>query len=415
MDKKPDTIESLQKELTYYKKQLDRLSGNTVSSQYAFAQLSNISKKYISGFKIMADLQRSFSFYTRKEVLYEKFMEGIFSQMFLDRVVLLELLAGKKAMKPVSSRGFNEEEKAAVDQVLIQVPEDFLLQRKSLLVSSEINISVFEELLQHQFLTPCFILIPLIKSQKVWGALFVGMQIESKPLSYLTFSESNIDMFESLAGIISAMTLQLEQRETMEKERNRIARDMHDDIGAELSKISVTCGSLKRAFGGNEKWMKDLEMIRDSTEAIVNNIGNIIWALNPINNSTENLLAYLREYAYGYLDMNNIQSVFSFSTPTESLLLPHEIRTHIFMIVKEALHNIVKHAKATLVTIEIKIETNKFCCSISDNGTGISERKKNNFGNGLRNMQQRLTEIGGMLHIQSKPETGTCLQMEVML
>ena len=415
MDKKPDTIESLQKELTYYKKQLDRLSGNTVNNQYAFAQLSNISKKYISGFKIMADLQRSFSFYTRKEIFYEEFMEGIFSQMFLDRVVLLEMQVEKKTMKPISSRGFNAEEKAAVDQVLIQVPEDFLLQKKSLLVSSEINISIFKKVLQQQLLTPCFILIPLIKSQQVWGALFVGIQIESKPLSYLTFSESNIDMFESLAGIISAMMLQLEQRETMEKERNRIARDMHDDIGAELSKISITCGTLKKGFGANEKWMKDLEMIKGSTEAIVNNIGNIIWALNPINNATENLLAYLREYAYDYLDMHNIQSTFSFSTTAESFLLAHEIRTHIFMVVKEALHNIVKHAKATFVTMQITIDANKFFCTISDNGTGISESKKNNFGNGLRNMQQRITEIGGFLHIQSKPKTGTCLQLEVML
>ena len=129
MEKKQDTITALQKELTYYKKQLDRLSGNTVSNQYAFAQLSNISKKYISGFKIMADLQRSFSFYTSKEILYEEFMEGIFSQMFLDRVVLLEMLVGKKSMKSISCRGFNEEEKVRVEEVLLHVPDDFLKQK----------------------------------------------------------------------------------------------------------------------------------------------------------------------------------------------------------------------------------------------------------------------------------------------
>ena len=95
------------------------------------------------------------------------------------------------------------------------------------------------------------------------------MRTEFNPLSYLSFSESNIDMFESLAGIISAMTLQLEQREIMEKERNRIARDMHDDIGAELSKISVTCGAFKKEFGRDERLIKELETIKTSTEAIV--------------------------------------------------------------------------------------------------------------------------------------------------
>ena len=246
MENQQNEIQTLQKELAYYKKQLDRLSGNTVGSQYAFAQLSNISKKYINSFKLMADLQRSFSFYTRKEILYEEFMEGIFSHLFLDRVVLLEMIAGKKALKPISSRGFGEEEKIKINELVINVPEDFFKQKKSLLVCSEIDVSDFEKVVQQCLKTQYFILIPLLKSQQVWGALFVGMHNEFKPLSYHSFSESNIDMFESLAGIISAMSLQLEQREIMEKERNRIARDMHDDIGAELSKISVTCGSLKK-------------------------------------------------------------------------------------------------------------------------------------------------------------------------
>ncbi len=415
MEKKENTIESLQKEIAYYKKQLDRLSGNAISNQYAFAQLSNISKKYISGFKIMADLQRHFNFYTQREILYEEFMEGIFSQMFLDRVVLLETVVGKKTMKPISSRGFNEEEKAKIDEVQINITEDFLQLKKSLLVSSKINTTDFERLLQQRLLTQYFILIPLIKNQQVWGALFVGMRTEFKPLSYLSFSESNIDMFESLAGIISAMTLQLEQREIMEKERNRIARDMHDDIGAELSKISVTCGALKKEFGRDEMLIKELETIKTSTEAIVNNIGNIIWALNPINNNIENLLAYLREYAYDYLEMHSIKSSFLFPINFENTLLAHEIRTHIFMIIKEVLHNIVKHAKATCVSINISIGANKFFCIIRDDGNGFSEPKKSNFGNGLRNMQQRITEIGGHLNIQSQPQKGTVLTLEVMI
>ena len=414
MENQQNEIDALQKELAYYKKQLDRLSGNTVGSQYAFAQLSNISKKYINSFKLMADLQRSFSFYTRKEILYEEFMEGIFSHLFLDRVVLLEMIAGKKALKPISSRGFGEEEKIKINELVINVPEDFFKQKKSLLVCSEIDVSDFEKVVQQCLKTQYFILIPLLKSQKVWGALFVGMHNEFKPLSYHSFSESNIDMFESLAGIISAMTLQLEQREIMEKERNRIARDMHDDIGSELSKISVTCGSLKKEFGDSERLIKELEMIKSSTEAIVNNIGNIIWALNPVNNTAENLLAYVREYAYDYMDMHKIKISFSFNSSIETYTLAHEIRTHIFMVIKEALHNIVKHADASSVAMKIDINSTKFLCTIKDDGKGMAEHN-NNFGNGLRNMQQRITEIGGVMHLESQPQKGTCLKLEVMI
>lgn len=415
MDNKEETIKSLQKELAYYKKQLDRLSGNTIGKQYDFAQLSNISKKYINGFKIMADLQRSFNFYTRKELLFEEFLDGIFSKMFLDRVILMEMTVDKKAMKPISSRGFSNTEKIIVDKVLLLIPDTFLEEKKSFLVSNTLNISEYEKNLQESLLTQYFILIPLIKNQQVWGALFVGMHNEQKPLTYLTFSESNIDMFESLAGIISAMCLQLEQREVMEKERNRIARDMHDDIGSELSRISVTCGSLKKELGDNEILSKELEIIKASTEAIVNNIGNIIWALNPVNNTLENLLSYIREYAYDFFDLHKIKITFAFPEYIETYKLAHEIRAHIFMVIKEALHNIVKHAEASCVMMSIQINDSRFCCIICDDGNGIAASKKNNFGNGLRNMKQRMAEIGGQIDIQSQPEKGTYVTMNVML
>jgi len=123
----------------------------------------------------MADLQRSFSFYTRKEILYEEFMDGIFSHLFLDRVVLLEMVVGKKALKPISSRGFKEEEKDIIKEVLINIPDDFLNQKKSLMVSSEIDSNDFEKLLERQLQTPYFILIPLVKNQQVWGAYRFGV------------------------------------------------------------------------------------------------------------------------------------------------------------------------------------------------------------------------------------------------
>ena len=414
MGNKEESVDSLKKELAYYKKQLDRLSGTTVSNQYDFAQLSNISKKYISGFKIIADLQRNFSFYTRKEVLFEEFMDGIFSHLFLDKVVLMEIMVGKK-MKTISSRGYSANDNTIVKEVVLIVPDEFLEHKKSFLVSSSSTLSDFEKSLQENLLSQNFILIPLVKNQQVWGTLFVGMNNVLKPLSYLTFSTSNIDMFESLAGIISAMSLQLEHREIMEKERNRIARDMHDDLGSELSKISVTCGSLKNKFAEDKGLIKELEVIKVSTEEIVNNIGNIIWALNPVNNTTENLLAYIREYAYDFLSLHHINISFSFPVEVDILTIAHEIRTHIFMVIKEGLYNIVKHAKALNVTLTIQIEGKKLYCIIADDGSGINEIHKNNFGNGLRNMQQRMAEIGGELSIQSHPEKGTFVKINVLI
>ena len=407
-------IQQLQKELAYYKKQVDMLSGSLLSNQYAFTQLSNVCKKYINAFLIIADIQRSFSFYSQKEALYEQLLDSIFSQMFLDRVMLLEVNTGKKELKPLLWKGFSTTESSQLISTIIDVPEAFLQDKKSILVSSESLASDFGALLQSNLLTSHFILTPLINNQQVWGALFVGMQ-GINPISYIPLSKSNIDMFESLAGMISAMTQQLQQREVMEKERNRIARDMHDDIGSELSKIAFTCEHLKNRFHTQVGTINELDIIKESTAAIVNNIGNIIWALNPINNTVDGLLGYLREYAFEYLEMHQLEVVFNLPETKESQVISHEARTHIFMVVKEALHNIVKHAAATVAEINIAIAQNKLTCFISDNGVGLSANKNSSFGNGLRNMKQRIAEIGGSLIINAEPGKGTRIEFEVRL
>lgn len=405
-------IQQLQKELAYYKKQVDMLSGSLLSNQYAFTQLSNVCKKYINAFLIIADIQRSFSFYSQKEALYEQLLNSIFSQMFLDRVMLLEINNGKKELKPLLWKGFSATESVQLTNNIIDVPEAFLQEKKSILVSSELLTSDFEALLRSNLLTPHFILTPLINNQQVWGALFVGMQ-GINPISYIPLSKSNIDMFESLAGMISAMTQQLQQREAMEKERNRIARDMHDDIGSELSKIAITYEHLKNRFRTQVDTINELDIIKESTAAIVNNIGNIIWALNPTNNTLDGLLGYLREYAFEYLEMHQLEVLFNLPETTESRVISHEARTHIFMVVKEALHNIIKHAAASAAEISIVVAQNKLVCFIRDNGVGMSENKNSNFGNGLRNMKQRIAETGGNLMIYSEPGKGTRIEFEV--
>ncbi len=413
MDEGSEHITQLEKELAYYKKQVDMLSGSTLSNQYAFTQLSNVCRKFINGFHIIAGIQRSFSFYSQKDELYEQFLESIFSQMFLDRVVLLEINTNRNELKPTFWKGFTQTETEQLKETVLIVPENILLQKRSMLVNGETILTPFEMQLRNSLLTSNFILTPLVKNQQVWGALFFGMQDEFNTISYIPLSISNIDMFESLAGMISAMTQQLEQRELMEKERNRIARDMHDDIGSELSKISINCEHLKNRFSTSPDIIEDLDIIKESTIAIVNNIGNIIWALNPVNNTLESLLSYLREYTFEYLEMHRLSVVFNTLELAENRVISHEVRTHFFMVVKEILHNIIKHAAATKVEINISTDPTKLSCSIKDDGTGFYIDQQNAFGNGLRNMKQRITETGGLLIIDSAPGKGTTIKLEI--
>lgn len=415
MNAESNKIIQLEKELAYYKKQVDKLSGITLSSQYAFTQQSNVSRKYINGFQIIADIQRSFSFYSSKKDLYEQFLDSIISQMSLDKAVLLVINPGNKELKPVLWKGFDDEESLKLNQTVICPPDEFFEEKKSILGSVEKKPSEFEVNLQNRLLAPNFIFIPLVKNQQIWGALFVGMNQGFNTISYIPLSASNVNMFESLAGMISSMTQQLEQREVMETERNRIARDMHDDIGSELSRISITCKNLIKQFANEETIIKDLAIINESTGAIVNNIGNIIWALNPVNNTLDNLLAYLREYAFEYLEIHGLVVVFVLPETPEIKIISHDAKSQFFMVVKESLHNIIKHANATHVNINIGLFSNKLCCSIADNGIGFSTNGNNRFGNGLRNMKQRIAEIGGKLVIDSEPGKGTRLEIELLL
>jgi signal transduction histidine kinase len=190
---------------------------------------------------------------------------------------------------------------------------------------------------------------------------------------------------------------------------------MHDDIGSELSKIAITCEHLKKRFPTQADTINELDIIKGSTAAIVNNIGNIIWALNPINNTLDGLLGYLREYAFEYLEIHHLEVLFNLPQTTESRVISHEVRTHVFMVVKEALHNIIKHAAASVAEISIVIAQNKLVCFISDNGVGMSENKNSNFGNGLRNMKQRIAETGGNLMLYSEPGKGTKIEFKVPL
>ena len=412
MREESDQILQLQKELVYYKKQVDKLSGNTISTQYALAQLSNVCKKYRNCFQIIADLQRSFSFYSMKDSLYEQFMESIFSQMFLDRVALLETIPGTKEFKPVLWKGFSNTESNMLKETSLAIPEIFLQDKRSILVNSSTVTNTFEKYIQEKLFTSFFILIPLIKNQQVWGALFVGMQHEFRPMSYIPLSGSNIDMFESIAGMISAMTQQLEQREIMEMERNRIARDMHDDIGSSLSKISVTCENLKSQFATSEPVIKSLDIIKESTGSIVDSIGNIIWALNPVNNTLDSLVGYLREYTFEYLEMHHLEVTFDLPEIEANRIISHEVRTHIFMVVKEVLHNIVKHASAKNININLSVNAGKLSCTIADDGKGFSPQENRLFGNGLRNMKQRIGEMGGILSIHSEHGKGTRVELE---
>jgi signal transduction histidine kinase len=191
----------------------------------------------------------------------------------------------------------------------------------------------------------------------------------------------------------------LEKQQAIEKERTRIATDMHDDLGAGLSRIKFLSETIAIKKLKQEPIETDISSIRDYSHEMIDKMGEIVWALNEKNDSLSDLLAYTRAYAVEYLSLNGINSSVQIAEQLPNLFVSGEFRRNIYLTVKEALHNIVKHAEATHVGITIQTHK-ELLISIHDNGVGFDEKNIRPFSNGLTNMKKRIAILGGRLDIK---------------
>lgn len=199
--------------------------------------------------------------------------------------------------------------------------------------------------------------------------------------------------------------------ETRQKERMRIARDMHDDIGSGLTRISLASEQARMNLAGEGPVNDQLAKLSAQSQQLTRNLGEIIWTMNPKNDTLEGLCSYIRNYTYDFLDQANIACELDFPEIIPAAALTPEARRNVFMIVKEALNNIVKHAQATQIVFTLKAETRSFSFAIKDNGKGI-DSSPGQHGNGLMNMKKRAEEMGASFTITTSPGNGTTLVME---
>lgn len=195
--------------------------------------------------------------------------------------------------------------------------------------------------------------------------------------------------------------------EAREEERNRIGKEMHDDIGSSLTTILYLANDLKTDRQQENK--QSIERIGNMAESVVGKMNEIIWSMNRQYDTLDDLIAYTRQHGAEFLDNYEIDYHFDTPDPVPDIHLQGEQRRNIYLVIKEALHNIVKHAAATKVCIAFKIDK-LLEVEISDNGKGIDTGKLKRFGNGLRNMQQRMESIGGRFEIANNNGTIITLQ-----
>jgi signal transduction histidine kinase len=204
----------------------------------------------------------------------------------------------------------------------------------------------------------------------------------------------------------------LEKQKAIEKERTRIATDMHDDLGSGLSRIKFLSETIGIKKQKQLPIGEDISKIREYSHEMIDKMGEIVWALNEKNDTLSDLLSYTRSYTVEYLSQNGINCSVQAPDTFPTNFVTGEFRRNIFLSVKEALHNIVKHAEASKVTVKIVI-TKKVQINLEYNGTGFSENNIRPYSNGLSNMRKRMLDINGSM--ERKTGAGTTIILSAPL
>lgn len=196
---------------------------------------------------------------------------------------------------------------------------------------------------------------------------------------------------------------QLSIVKAQQEERNRISADMHDDLGAGVTSIRLYSELAKNKAKDND--VPEIDKISSLANELLNKMNAIIWSMSSSYDSLENLGAYIRNYALEYFENTGIDCRVIFPDNLPASQVAGEVRRNIFLVIKEALHNILKHSKAQKVEIVFKHSAGTFELNIHDNGTGIDFSNIKQFGNGLQNMKKRMASIGINFIIENKNGT----------
>jgi signal transduction histidine kinase/ligand-binding sensor domain-containing protein len=210
--------------------------------------------------------------------------------------------------------------------------------------------------------------------------------------------------------------LRLEQETSLQRERARIAQDLHDDIGASLTHIALLSELAQKDFEKPFQAKKHIDEIFRSARTVVRSLDQIVWTINPRNNTLELFVAFLCTYAPDYLRSAKVRCRLDVPMDVPSIPLPPEVGHHLYLAIKESLRNVVKHAGATEVWLRLQLAEETVTLVVEDNGRGFEIDGKVAAGaDGLDNLNRRLTEIGGRCEYRSEHGKGTIITLTAPL
>ena len=205
-----------------------------------------------------------------------------------------------------------------------------------------------------------------------------------------------------------------EQLRIVQEERTRIAQDLHDDLGSSLTEISVLASAGQRGPEATATSHGVFEAISEKSRRLVSSLDAIVWAIDPKENTLQSLADYLAGYVENYLSTNGITCRFKMPEELPAAVVEGRVRHELFLVVKEALHNIVRHARATEVEFHLDVTATGIAITICDHGCGFDAAAKSS-GHGLKNFSNRMARLGGECTVSSQTGGGTTVKIKLPL
>lgn len=205
----------------------------------------------------------------------------------------------------------------------------------------------------------------------------------------------------------------MERVQVLERERARIARDLHDEVGTSLTRVGFMAERLKRHAPSGEL-KTDLDQLAAQTRRVTADLESIVWTVNPKNQTWDRFALYLSRYAQEMFRDSPVRCSVEGDDEIPGDPLPPDAQRHLLAIYKEGLNNVLKHAKAGRVEVAMTLQQGRFRLQIRDDGIGFDRAlEQDTLRNGLRNMHARMDEMSGELTIETKPGAGTCIVCSV--
>ena len=206
----------------------------------------------------------------------------------------------------------------------------------------------------------------------------------------------------------------LEQRRAVDEERTRMARDLHDELGARFTQISLLAGRALKSAPADESVREPIRNINGAVKELASALEEIVWAANPSHDSLEGFSNYLSQYTVAVLRDAGLRCRLDIPTLLPVRTLPSGLRHRLMMVVKEALNNALKHARATEVRVQLEHDGDRLRVTVTDNGGGFDPATVKR-GNGLDHSVRRIEEVGGTCVVESRAGEGTHVRLDVPL